>query len=119
VLAAFSEPYYSTAAQVIPLFMFLVVFERRLLTVDLTRGRWYSVMEVVAMPLLVVIFIGGEWSALAALKHRHATGLEDNLVTLTLAFELFTVLLLGIGIVLGPAARGRLRTGGPPGEDHD
>ena len=114
MLATFHEGYYSTAATVIPLFMFLIVFERRLLTVDLTRGRWFSLMEVVAMPLLVVVFIGGEWSALAALKHRHASALEDQLVTLTFFSQLFMLLVVGIGVVLGPMGDRVIRTGGPP-----
>ena len=55
MLATFHEGYYSTAATVIPLFMFLIVFERRLLTVDLTRGRWFSLMEVVASAAAVSV----------------------------------------------------------------
>jgi hypothetical protein len=119
MLAVFRDTYYATAATVIPLFMFLIVFERRLLTVDLSRGRWYSTFEVATMPLFVLLFIGGEWSALAALKHGHASGLEDGLVTLTFASELAALLLLGIGVVLAPALRGRLtlRTGDPPDDD--
>jgi hypothetical protein len=98
------------------LFMFLILFERQLLTVDLTRGRRFAIFEIATMPLFVVLFVCGEWSV-AALKHGDATGLEDGLLTLTFVFELATLLFIGIGVVLAPAMRGRftVRTGGPLG----
>jgi hypothetical protein len=123
VLATFHESYYATAATVIPLFLFLIVFERRLLTVKLdTRMGWFSVMDVVAMPLFVVLFVVGEWSALDALRVGHASRFRELLVEATIIFQLWTIMLVGLGIVLRPALveggrwalRVRQKRAGPP-----
>jgi hypothetical protein len=105
VLATFYESYYSTAATVIPLFMFLIVFETRALNVRPNVGRrlYTLVMELIPMPLLVVLFVFAEWTCFVALRDgRDPAHWRRELLRLAIDFQLVAILLMGLLVVLSP-----------------
>jgi hypothetical protein len=110
VLAAFHESYYSTAATVIPLFMFLIVFETRVLNVrPKLGGKLYTVvMELIPMPLFVALFVFAEWTCFVALRDgRDPVHWRRELLRLAIDFQLLAILLMGVLVVLSPITRRR------------
>jgi hypothetical protein len=110
VVATFHESYYSTAATVIPLFLFLIVFETRSLNVRPHKGgRLFTLfMELIPMPLLVALFVSGEWVAIVALRDgRDPAHWKRELLRVTIDVQLGAILLMGVLIVLSPITGGR------------
>jgi hypothetical protein len=105
VLAAFHESYYATAATVIPRFMFLIVFETRVLNVrPKLGGKLYTVvMELIPMPLFVVLFVFAEWTCFVALRDGHDPAhWRRELLRLAIDLQLLAILSMGVLVVLSP-----------------
>jgi len=105
VTGSFREGYYATAATVIPLFMFLIVFEFRALTVrPHVGGKLYTVViELIPMPLFVVLFVFAEWTCFVALRNgRDPAHWRRELLRLAIDFQLFAILVMGLLVVLRP-----------------
>jgi hypothetical protein len=103
MVAAYHETYYATVATVIPLFMILGIFEYRVLVVRPDLPKPLVLVETILMPLLVAIFVGGEACALEALKRgSEAVQWKDDVIILAIAFQLVTIFLMGVTLVLNP-----------------
>lgn len=60
--------FYETAAQLIPLLMFLLVFERRFLQAASYTRWWLTLLDMTSMVFVILLFVGGEAAALNILS---------------------------------------------------
>jgi hypothetical protein len=95
--------YYSAAAQVIPVLLFVAIFERRALEVGVYKRRWLSYGEAFLYCLTIATFVGGEAAALHGLDHPLGTA-GRALVNYTIGYLLTMVGALAIGVALQPLA---------------